>query len=125
VHEGCQDSRLSDVLQQIHDHTTSIQDLNNRINQLPNIQSNDELRTKIDDNEREVKRAHRDLDALRRQLAQQPISTFQSSLPQPPLPPPAEKDSPARQYTDEELQTIMPFIELLPTFNLFVENEWD
>jgi tetrahydromethanopterin S-methyltransferase subunit B len=113
-------SDLSDILQKIHNHTIAIQDLNDRMNQLPNIQSNDELRRKVDDIDREVKRAHKELADLRRKLAQQSTSTSQ---PSPPLPP--GKDSSAKQHTDEDYQAIMPFIEVLPTYNLFADNEWD
>ena len=115
MNQDLRDSKLSNILQQVHIHTNAIQDLDSRINQLPKIQPNDELREKIDDVEHEAKRAHTDLAALRRQLAQQPTSIFPS----------AGKVSLPKQYTAKDYQAIMPFIEVLPTFNLFAENEWD
>lgn len=125
MHQKGLDSRFSGVLKQINGHTVSIQDLNDHINQLRNIQSNAELRKRVSDNEHEVKKTQTELATLRHQFADQPTSASQPSLPQPQLTPPTNENSPAKQHTDEELQEIMPFVELLPTFNLFSENEWD
>jgi hypothetical protein len=36
----------------------------------------------------------------------------------------SEEDSMADKPTSKELQAIMPFIELLPAFDMFNENEW-
>ncbi len=105
VHQKWQDSWLSGILKQI-------QDLAERISKLSNTQPNDDqLRKKVGDIENEVKRIQSDLAALLRRLAQQP-----TPIVQPPLPLPSKKD--------EDFQAIMPFIEVLPTFNLFEDGEW-
>jgi hypothetical protein len=53
-------------------------------------------------------------------LDQQPTTT--SQLPDKPK---SKEDPFTGILTSKELQTIMPFIELLPTFDIFDENEWN
>jgi DNA repair exonuclease SbcCD ATPase subunit len=74
----------------------------------------------VNDNQRALRKMQNDLTKRDDQLDQQPTTT--SQLPNKVK---LNEEPFTDTLTSKELQTIMPFIELLPTFDMFNENEWN
>jgi hypothetical protein len=73
----------------------------------------------IEDNQNALKNMENYINDLYRRLNQQPkTSSKQIDKSN------SDDDSITAKPTPKELQTIMPFVELLPTFDMFNENEW-
>jgi DNA repair exonuclease SbcCD ATPase subunit len=91
-----------------------IQDSEERINQQLNA-----LQQLVTENQHALKNMKNYLNDLYQQLNQQ-----LPKIPKLPDKLKPEEDPVIHKPTLEELQTIMPFIELLPTFDMLNENEW-
>ncbi|CAF2840432.1 unnamed protein product [Rotaria sp. Silwood2] len=129
------DNYVPDLQERLNNYLVTIQNLQSQIDNLNKIkpdrqavddlvkaseqrsgQQISDLRKHANKYEDELSKVNADLAALRRQLTQKPTST---SIPS------RNKSPPARTYSEEEFQAIMPFIEPLPIFAMLLENEWD
>lgn len=91
-----------------------IQDSEKQINQQIK-----QLEQFLEDNQRAITNMEKYLNDLLRRIYQQP-----STKPTPENQSKSQEDLTTEKPTSKELQAIMPFIELLPTFDMFNGSEW-
>ncbi|CAF0810593.1 unnamed protein product [Adineta steineri] len=125
------EQRLQQQLQNLSDRMISLLETKldhqivHRLIQVSEARGNQNINTlqqSVNENQRALRKMQNDLSNFKPGLNQQPTTT---SIPKLEDKLDSKKDPATDVLNSKELQAIMPFIEFLPTFDIFDENEWN